>query len=125
VRMLIDAGADVNASSKMIVRTPLAMAADTGDLETVKLLLLKGASPDAPVDEAPPLYYALKAKHYEIARLLITADCDFKRIYSPTDQGYTIGDLTIWAQRPELTEIVRNRGGVFASRSNIPVENQD
>ncbi|HEX2966474.1 MAG TPA: ankyrin repeat domain-containing protein, partial [Syntrophorhabdaceae bacterium] len=47
VRMLIDAGADVNASSKMIVRTPLAMAADTGDLETVKLLLLKGASPDA------------------------------------------------------------------------------
>ncbi len=66
-----------------------------------------------PVDEAPPLYYALKTKHYEIARLLIIANCDLKRIYCPADKGYTMGDLTIWAKRLELAKIIRLSGGVF------------
>ena len=111
-RLLIEAGAEVNVKSRMYM-TPLRVAAYEGDLETVRLLLSRGASPDVPEDEAPPAYYALREGHFEIARLILESGCDLKRRYIFRDASYTIGDMTIMANRPELTDIVRRRGGTF------------
>jgi len=111
-RLLIEAGADVNIKSKMN-KTPLQVAAQSGELEVVKLLLSKGASPDALEDELPPVFFALRKKHYEIAHMLIESKCDLNRLYIHGNDRFTVGDLTVMARKPELTDLVRRRGGSF------------
>lgn len=111
-RLLIEAGADVNIKSKMYM-TPLRAAARSGDVETVRLLLSRGASPDAPEDETPPALYAIMQGHDEIARVLIESGCDLKKQYVSGEQRFTIGDLTVIAKKPVLTDLVRRRGGSF------------
>jgi len=110
--LLIEAGADVNIKSKMN-KTPLQVAAQSGGLEMVKLLLSKGASPDALEDELPPVFFALRRKDYDIARVLIESKCDLKRLYIQGYDRFTVGDLTVMARKPELTDLVRRRGGTF------------
>jgi len=94
-------------------KTPLQVAAQSGELEVVKLLLSKGASPDTLEDELPPVFFALRKKHYEIARMLIESKCDLNRLYIQGNDRFTVGDLTIIARKPELTDLVRRRGGSF------------
>jgi hypothetical protein len=113
-RLLIEAGADVNIKSKMYM-TPLRIATQAGDLEMVKLLLAKGASPDAPEDEYPPVFYAIMDGNDDIARALIESKCDLARRYISGELRLTIGDVTIRHRKPELTDLVRRRGGVFTS----------
>ena len=79
----------------------------------VKLLLSKGASPDAPEDELPPVFFALMKRHYDIARVLIESQCDLRRLYTHGKDRFTVGDLTVLARNPELTDLVRSRGGAF------------
>ena len=111
-RLLIEAGAEVNIKSKML-QTPLRVATQSGDLEMVQLLLAKGADPDAPEDENPPVAYALADKRYDIARALIEGGTDLQRGYRYENREYTVGDLTVLAKQPELSELVRQRGGRF------------
>jgi ankyrin repeat protein len=111
-RLLVEAGAEVDIESKMY-KTPLQVAVQAGELNMVKLLLSKGASPDVPTDQLPPIYHALEKKHYKIARVLLESKCDLKRVYVYGNTHFTVGDLTVMARRPELTELVRRRGGDF------------
>lgn len=63
VKMLVDAGADVNAVSATGA-TPLIFAANAGKQEMVNFLLAKGARTDAKVmGHTPALVYALKSKN--------------------------------------------------------------
>lgn len=120
-RLLIDAGADVNVKSKMY-KTPLLLAVHAGNLESVKLLLSKGASPDAPIDETPPVFFALANQRFDIARVLIESNCDLKRVYIDGEKQYTVGDFTMIAKNRELTDLVKSRGGAFTtSESGAPV----
>lgn len=111
-RLLVEAGADVNIESKMY-KTPLQIAAQAGELSMVKLLLSKGASPDVPEDQLPPVFHALVEKHYQVARVLLESKCDLKRVYVNGDTRFTVGDMTVMARRPDLTALVRRRGGSF------------
>lgn len=113
VRLLIEAGANVNIESKTIYRTALQIAAQSGDLEAVRLLLAKGALPDANDDENPPVFTAIMKGHDDIARLLIESGCDLKRQYISRGKGYTVGDLAVIAKKPALIELIRKRGGAF------------
>lgn len=112
-RLLIEAGANVNIESKTIYRTALQIATQSGDLETVRLLLAKGALPDANDDENPPVFNAIMKGHDEIARLLIESGCDLKRQYISGGRGHTVGDLAVMAQKPALIDLIRKRGGIF------------
>lgn len=112
-RLLIEAGANVNIESKTLYRTALQTATQSGDLETVRLLLVKGALPDANDDENPPVFTAIMKDHDEIARLLVESGCDLKRQYVSKGRGYTAGDLAVIAKKPALVELIRKRGGAF------------
>ncbi len=113
-RLLIEGGAQVNVTSKMY-KTPLLVAVQAGNREMVELLLTTGASPDSPSDEMPPVFHALAKKQYEIARALIESPCDLQRCYTDGQTSLTVGDMTVLARRPELTELVRRRGGTFTA----------
>lgn len=111
-RLLIEAGADVNIKSKMVM-TPLRVATQSGDLETVKLLLAKGAFPDAPEDEFPPFFYAVIKGYDDIARVLIEGGTDLNRAYIDRERRLTVGDLAVLAKKPILIELIRQKGGRF------------
>lgn len=111
-RMLVEAGADVNIKSKMYM-TPLRVATQSGDLETVKLLISRGASPDAPEDEFPPLVYALIRGYDDIARVLVEGGTNLHKQYRCEDRMRTVGDIAVRARKPDLVELIRQRGGVF------------
>ena len=112
-RLLIEAGTDVNLKNKMILKTPLEIAAYSGDLETVKLLLAKGAMPDADNDESPPVFKAIMNGRDEIARALIESGCDIKRVYVQGDVRFTVGDLAVAKKKSGLIDLIRSRGGTF------------
>jgi hypothetical protein len=111
-RLLIEAGADVNIKSKMYM-TPLRVATQSGDLEMVKSLLARGAFPDAPEDEFPPIYYAISKRYDDIARVLIEGGTDLNRAYIDGERRLTAGDLAVLAKKPILIELIRQRGGRF------------
>jgi hypothetical protein len=111
-RLLIEAGTDVNIKSKMYM-TPLRVATQSGDLEIVKSLLARGASPDAPEDEFPPLFYAISKGYDDIARVLIEGGTDLNRAYIDRQRRLTAGDLAVLAKKPILIEMIRQRGGRF------------
>jgi hypothetical protein len=113
-RLLIEAGTDLNLKNKMILKTPLEIATHSGDLEMVKLLLSKGALPDADNDESPPVMRAIMNGHDEIARALIESGCDIKRVYVQENVRFTVGDLAVAKKKPVLIDLIRSRGGVFA-----------
>ncbi|MFZ5571065.1 MAG: ankyrin repeat domain-containing protein [Thermodesulfobacteriota bacterium] len=112
-RLLVEAGVDLNSKNKMILKTPIEIAAYSGDLEMVRLLLAKGALPDADNDESPPIFKAIMNGRDEIARVLVESGCDIKRLYTQGGTTFTVGDLAVAARRPELAALIRRRGGVF------------
>jgi uncharacterized protein len=112
-RDLVAAGADVNVFSRMRV-TPLRLAAEAGDTAMVRLLLERGALPQHPEDAAPPFLYAMANGHDEVARMLIESGTDLRRRYRLGEHGTgTVGDMAVLANKPELIELIRNKGGEF------------
>ena len=71
-KLLLDAGADLNARDDHISSTPLGWAAKFGQLKMVKFLRKRGAPPSLPDDPpwATPRAWALKRGHDKIATLL-------------------------------------------------------
>ncbi len=75
-RLLIEAGADVNARSKQGQTALITAAASAGNVETVRLLLSKGAN--VKVDGGAALMGAAAANDAAIVRLLIENGADAK-----------------------------------------------
>ena len=75
VQLLLDSGANVNAAD-LNGRTALLNAADDGDVETVQLLLSRGARVSATAHGKTALYRAAKGGHARIVQLLLDAGAD-------------------------------------------------
>jgi len=71
-RLLLDAGASINARDEEYFSTPLAWAARNNNLPMVELLLSRGAATNLPDDKpwATPLAWATRRGHQKIAELL-------------------------------------------------------
>lgn len=87
VRLLLDAGADINAVSSLTEATALAFAAIKGLPSVVRLLLERGAAVDAPSGSgATPLTHAASEGQTECVRLLLTHHAD---VNAATNRGMT------------------------------------
>ncbi len=75
----IEAGADINAKAPSIHLTPLMVASITGQSDTAKLLLNKGAKPDIRNNESSTaLHMAAFFGHIEIVQSLLDNGADIK-----------------------------------------------
>ena len=106
IKLLLDAGAETHAPEGVRVRrSPLVFASMTGDNDTVKLLLARGAEPSS---EA--LSEAVTFGHAEVVRSLVSAGADVKLAES------TGVNLLHWAT-------ITNRASVILvlARAGVPL----
>lgn len=83
VKVLVDAGADVNALGPY-KQSRLLNAASMGDPEVVKILLAAGADPNVPNEYGiAPLSVAAEQGHLEIVKILIAGKADVNAIEQP------------------------------------------
>ena len=83
VKVLVDAGADVNAMGPSR-QSRLLNAASMGDPEVVRILLAAGADPNIPNEYGiAPLSSAAEQGHLEIAKILIAGKADVNAIEQP------------------------------------------
>lgn len=103
VRLLLAAGADVNATSGQRYGTPLQLAAKRGTLDVIEFLLDHGADINAasPMEESgkTALQVAVDAGNFEVARLLLTRGAD---INTPASQAGGVTALQAAAIRGYL-----------------------
>ncbi len=94
VRLLVEHGADVNARSTSLQRTPLLIAASyPGAVEVLRLLLSKGA--DIHAKDKSGLHALGRATTYadvEVVRFLVEHGCD------PNEEGYGAARLRLYAR---------------------------
>jgi len=77
VSLLIDRGADVNASIGILKKSPLHVAARRGSESAAEILLQKGALPDAiDCDGRTPLHIAVEKNEAGVVRVLLAAGAD-------------------------------------------------
>lgn len=100
LRSLISRGADVNASMRRAMGSPLIMAAAGGKAENIKLLIEHGAEVDAQdFFGRTALMYAIQ--HKECVEALLAAGCDVSIV---DRQGNTAIDHA--ADDPELARLL-------------------
>ena len=121
-RLLINAGADVNAKSDDL-RTPLMIAARTpGGLPIVKLLLDHGANPNPnakPETESSPLLEAVTLGDFEITQMLMQHGADAK---AAGETGLSMAVQTRCDQCAELlASKITNKDVYTASLQDIAV----
>ena len=105
VRILIDAGANLNARSDDGINdgiTALMAASGEGHTETARMLIDAGANVNAKDDKGwTALMFASRLGHTETARMLIDAGAN---VNAKNDKGWT---ALMWASRRDHTETAR------------------
>ena len=106
-RWLIEQGADVNAAAENPQRvTPAHAAAATCDRETMRMLLERGADPNARQQmDYTPLHGAASRGDVEMAKLLLEYGADRE---AKASDGMTVGDVTRKYGKGEFAEWFEN-----------------
>jgi ankyrin repeat protein len=114
--VFIDNGADVNAKDKHS-HTPLYFAVRKKDIDTVKLLIAKGANVNVKEEKkggASPLHAAIERRHPDMAKLLIAKGADLN---ARNNEGET--PLFIASAHRDLVELLLAKGADINARDNL------
>lgn len=79
VQWLTDAGASMRAGERDSA-SPLMLAAEAGHLEIMRMLLRKGADPDASIDGMTAAHFAVRGKSAYSLSLLLDSGLDLQRL---------------------------------------------
>ncbi|KAK3389969.1 ankyrin repeat-containing domain protein [Podospora didyma] len=106
MQLLIDAGADVNASddTQPASHNPLVITAMYGNFDAAKLLLESGADPNHP--GAAPLVYAAWLRGLEFVEAFINAGANINRV----DDGYNSIMLAVQANALDRVQYLIKKG---------------
>lgn len=105
IRRLIEGGGEVNQSGW----SALLYAAMEGHLDTVKLLLEKGANPDSRApSQLTPLMIASRNGHIDVVRVLLAAKANPN---AKNDRGDTALKWALDSQNTDIGELLRAAGG--------------
>jgi ankyrin repeat protein len=106
VKLLIDAGAEVNAPSRESMKvTPLASAAAAKQTEIARLLIAHGANVNARAASGHiPLHEASANGNVELVKLLIEKGAD---VNAKTDDGKTPLDFAVEHKQPEVIALLK------------------
>jgi ankyrin repeat protein len=113
VKMLVAAGADVNARNKVaepeLGRTPLIYAVSGGDIEIVKYLVAHGADVNGKDDDqSTPITYAAYDGDLEIVKFLVQSGAD---VSAKDKLGYTALDYSNMPAHgsPQVSDYLRQQ----------------
>jgi ankyrin repeat protein len=106
VKLLVDAGAEVNAPSRESMKvTPLASAAAAKQTEIARLLIAHGANVNARAASGHiPLHEASANGNVELVKLLIEKGAD---VNAKTDDGKTPLDFAVEHKQPEVIALLK------------------
>jgi hypothetical protein len=115
VRLLLDAGADINAASPLTGTTALAHASMKGHQDVVRLLLEQGAVVDAPTNSgATPLIFAASEGHIDCVRLLLAFHAN---VNAATKRGMTALMYAARQGSVEMAQALLNAGADADART--------
>jgi len=105
---LVEAGANVRLDASDPHDTPLVHAAQGGDLNLVRAMLMRGAAADYPAGATcdTPLHAAARGGHWEVFEALIDAGLD------PLASGRreTVADAAVWGGSTAIAELLVRLG---------------
>jgi ankyrin repeat protein len=109
VKVLLDAGADVNAQARNAMKVrPIHAAAAAAQIDVTRALLERGADVNAKQEEGyTPLHEAAGSGKLDFARLFLDHGAD---INARTDSGKTPLTIAIEAGQEAMVKLLRERG---------------
>ena len=120
VRMLIAAGAQVNAATEQFNTTPLISAASRGLVDIVRLLLNNSALVDAQnIEGTSALYLASEMGHFATVTALLDHGADPNL---PADNGYTPQMIAAKNKHWQVVEALRGTNGAVDSHEQSEMD---
>jgi ankyrin repeat protein len=115
-QMLVQAGANVKAATRLGAYTPLFMAAKSGATPVIDILLKAGANANSPaVDGITPLMMAASADNPEAVRRLIEAGADVNA--TETERGQTPLIFAASFNAPDAIQVLLKNGAAIDQKS--------
>src|SRR5215468_2993447 len=117
-KILLYAGANIRATTRLAAYTPLFMAAKSGNAAVVKVLLDAGADPKAPaLDGLTPLMMAAASGDAEAVNLLLTKGADANA--KETENGQTSMGFAAAFNRPDAIKALLQHGANINQPSKV------
>jgi ankyrin repeat protein len=109
VKLLLDAGADVNAQARNAMKVrPIHAAAASAQIDVTRALLERGADVNARQQEGfTPLHEAAASGKIDFARLFLDHGAD---VNARTDSGKTALTIAVEARQEAMVKFLRERG---------------
>lgn len=112
VEMLLNAGAKIEDGEL----TPLIFASASGSLDTVKLLLSRGANVNVTgLNGNTPLIYATKANRFDVVAVLLDKGADWKK---KDEENKTAQDYANASGNTELIDLLQHAAGVKSTKQS-------